>query len=469
MENLPSNVKVFGERSDTETFYEYADVFMFNSTYECNPIVLREAIGYGLPIIAHNLPQYEGMFDKYIQPIDTDLNIIERNYEIPTDNTSEIFGEKLHSFYTNIKSMQTIHKPIENIKINQHFVDQPFIEITGESDSLFTVRVYDENDEIYYQKTVLINHWIKLSRRYYTKWKTKIWQDGKLIYENVLSLENRRVFITFESSSLGDTIAWIPYCEEFRKKHNCELIVCTHKNFLFKNVYKNIQFVEPGTTVHNLYALYRIGWFYEEGREPVQPNTIPLQQTITNILGLEYKEIVPDIDFKPKRRVAKFKYVTIATNSTAGLKFYPKEHWQVIINYLASKGYKIINVSKERNPFENCSQIEDVSLENTMNVIHHSEFLIALSSGLAWLAYAMKKHVVMISNFTTKDHEFQINCTRITDESICHGCWNEKDVVFDKGDWEWCPHHKYDDRKWECHKAILPETIIHSINSLLPK
>jgi len=73
MNNLPKNVKVWGERSDVATFMQAADIFMFNSTFELNPLVLREAIGYGLPIIARNLPQYAGMYDGYISPIDTDL------------------------------------------------------------------------------------------------------------------------------------------------------------------------------------------------------------------------------------------------------------------------------------------------------------------------------------------------------------------------------------------------------------
>jgi hypothetical protein len=33
---------------------EAADDFMFNSTWECNPLVLREAIGYGKSIIAES-------------------------------------------------------------------------------------------------------------------------------------------------------------------------------------------------------------------------------------------------------------------------------------------------------------------------------------------------------------------------------------------------------------------------------
>jgi 3-deoxy-D-manno-octulosonic-acid transferase len=73
----------------------------------------------------------------------------------------------------------------------------------------------------------------KLSRKYYTKWKTRLFLED-LVFEHEFNLENSRVFIVFESSSLGDTIAWMPYCEEFRKKHNCHVIVSTFRNDMFE-------------------------------------------------------------------------------------------------------------------------------------------------------------------------------------------------------------------------------------------
>ena len=78
--------------------------------------------------------------------------------------------------------------------------------------------------------------------------------------------------------------------------------------------------------------MYKIGWFYEANKEPVLPNTIPLQQVVTNILGPDYVEIRPRIVISrvpfPMRQVA------IATNSTAGCKFWTREGWQEVINYL---------------------------------------------------------------------------------------------------------------------------------------
>ena len=53
MDNLPSNVTIWGERNDVDSFMIASDILMFNSTYECNPLVLKESISYGLKIILH--------------------------------------------------------------------------------------------------------------------------------------------------------------------------------------------------------------------------------------------------------------------------------------------------------------------------------------------------------------------------------------------------------------------------------
>ena len=307
----------------------------------------------------------------------------------------------------------------------------------------------------------------KLNRNYYTKWKTKLFVDD-LTFEHEFDLENSRVFIVFESSSLGDTIAWMPYCEEFRKKHNCHVIVSSFINSMFEDQYPKIEFVEPGEVVFNLKALYRLGWFYDYNKEPVLPNTIPLQKSAANILGLDYKEIHSRIYFDPKERPYPEKYICIAPRSTAGCKLWNNPTgWLELTKYLSDKGYKIINISKDGEQIEGVENISDDSMENTKNVIFHSEFVIGLSSGLSWLSWSLGKHVVMISNFTDADHEFTINCTRITNPSVCNGCWNNPMFKFDKGDWNWCPEHKDTNRQFECHKSITADMVINQIQHLL--
>jgi autotransporter strand-loop-strand O-heptosyltransferase len=454
MKDVPPNVKIWGERADVDLFMTAADVFMFNSTWECNPLVLREAMAHTLPIVARNLPQYGDMFTKYLDPIDTDLRTITRKYKTSNDKNSRAFALKHERAY---KELMKVPIRKQQVSITQHFVNQPFLEIKGNSESDFLVQFLDEKGSIYYQNTIKANHWVRLNRQWYTKWRTKVFEGKDLIYNSTLDLEGKKVFIAIDSKSLGDTLAWIPYVEEFRNKHNCTVVCSTFWNKILD--YPEIEFVEPGTMV-GCYCLYTLGWHWNEDKEPTLCNTIPLQQSASNILGLDYVELKPRLKYD-KEENKYGKYVTIATNSTAGLKFWLRSSWQQVINHLHERGYKVINTSKERNPFENCYQLEDTSIENTMSVIHHSEYMVGLSSGLSWLAFGLGKKVVMISAFTEADHEF--DCIRPRNNNVCTNCWNDPKQRFDAADYLYCPHHKGTERMFECQTSITPEMVIQQL------
>ena len=470
MNDVPTNVTIWGERSDADVFMTAADVFMFNSVWECSPLVLREAISKGKNIITRNLHQYRDMFTQYIEPLNEkclkqqlEANLIhKKSYVISNKNTTTRFKNNLMSMYNVVNNLSIVQNNVNDYKIVQHFVDEPFLEITGTSLSDFIVEFYD-GDKLIHRDLIKCNHWIKVNRKYYTKWKTVVYKDGIEVYNDTLDLSGKRVFISFESSSLGDTIAWIPYVLEFKNKHNCEVIVSTFKNFLFEKEYPELEFVNPGVQVNNLHALYRLGWHYDINKEPVLPNTIPLQQAATNILGLDYIEIKPRIYQSGNK--AHYKLVTIATNSTAGCKFWTRESWQEVINYLHKQGYIIKNVSLEDNPFDNCEPLLDKSMESTMEWVTQSEFFIGLSSGLSWLAFALDVPVIMISNFTQKDHEF--SCIRPINTNVCHGCWNDPQYKFNKGNYNWCPIHEGTERQFECQTSISSEQVIYEIKKLL--
>jgi autotransporter strand-loop-strand O-heptosyltransferase len=467
MKDLPSNIHVWGERNDVADFMAGADLFLFNSTFECNPLVIREAIGHGLPIIARNLPQYGDMFTPYITDLDV-AKLKEQVYEqLSSPKTYDIpENQELEFALTHLAIYQkVVHDVVqsnEHVTIDYNFILEPFLEIKGRSKSKFRVEYHDEEGVCHYRNTIGVQNWVKLNRRWFTKWTIKIWKDDEPYYEYTLDYTGKRVYIAFDSKSLGDSIAWMPYVLEFKKKHNCHVIVSTFKNFLFKDVYPEIEFIEPGQKANGIFGMYNIGWFYNPDKEPALCNTVKLQEAATNILGLDYQELKPRIAFTPRNNLYG-KYVTIATNSTTGCKFWTKEGWQLVINFLHEKGYKVINVSKEKNPFDNCEQIEDTSIENTMNIIHHSHLFIGLSSGLSWLAWALDKKVVMISNFTEADHEFQ--CIRIDNKNVCHGCWNKAEYKFDPGDWDWCPEHKGTDRQFECHQKIDASQVVFALLS----
>ena len=479
MQNLPPNVRVWGERNDVEDFIKACDIFMFNSTWECNPLVLREAISLGKKILARNLKEYLDMFTPFISVIDNNINktkntlleLIQTNvHHQISDDSFDLFGQQHLELYQKVyQSEMKMQESFlhDDVRFIQNFINQPLLEIKGTPGKEYDVKFFDEYDVCHYSQKIPANSWIRLNRQYYTKWTTKIWDGENQVYEYTISYEGKRVYIAFDSKSLGDSIAWIPYALEFKKKHNCHVIISTFWNHLFESVYPELEFINPGETAHNIHGMYKIGWFYDKNMEPEQPNLISLQKAATNILGLEFQEIKPKIALNAKENPYPTKYVTIATNSTAGLKFWTKEGWQEVINYLNSLGYMVINVSKEKNPFDSALQIADISIENTMNVIHHSEFFIGLSSGLSWLAWGLGKKVVMISNFTEEDHEFTSECIRIVNKSVCNGCWNKPDFHFDKGDWNWCPLHKDTPRQFECHKSITSSMVIKKIREII--
>jgi len=487
MNNLPKNVTVWGEREDVETFMKACDVLMFNSTWECNPLVVRESINYGMKIMTRNLPQYMGMFNEYITPIksnnyedikNTLLELLNSNktYEI---DTKRDFKKELLDFYKEVNNVsKTLNNPIiKSYKVNNHFVVNPFIEISGEEESNFEITFIDEDKNIIYQNNLAINSWVKLNREYYTKWTIRVKEDNNVIFSNILNLENRRVYISFGSKSLGDSLAWIPYCEEFRKKHNCELIVSTFLNDLFKDQYPNIEFVEPGETVYDIYAQYQLGWFYNENDEfdsnkhPFDFKKQPLQKTATDILGLDYLEIKPELKLP---NITKKKKVGIGFHSTAQAKYWNNpDGWQSVIDYLDSLGYECMIYSKEGNGYMNnfypkgVTIYEGGNLQEVIDDLSTCEFFVGLGSGLSWLAWACKLPVVLVSGFSEKWAETTLDTYRVINENVCHGCFNNDRLNAE--DWNWCPLHKGTNRQFECTKEISSDIVIKEINKIINK
>ena len=333
-----------------------------------------------------------------------------------------------------------------------------------EYDVVFTDTTTSKS-EIIYEVKMKPGSWAKLNRRYLSNIAIMVKYQGRTVKQiNLLDeLKGKRVFIVFESKSLGDSIAWIPYCLEFQEKYKCHVIVSTFKNFLFEKAYPELEFVDRGVVVHNIVAQVELGWFWDKHGEPTHPATVPLQQAASNILALEYKEIRPRIAFTPGERPAD-KYICISTRSTALCKHW--YYWKELIERLKSWGYRVFEMSQEADDL-GAERLEDTSLENVMNYLHHADLFIGLSSGISWLNWGLGKHTLMISNFTTSDHEFQEDCTRMTDLTVCHGCWNNPVFKFNKGDWNWCPEHEDTPRHFECHKSIKAETVFKAIKNLL--
>jgi len=345
-------------------------------------------------------------------------------------------------------------------KYNLNLVNGLFFELTHTPENKeYKIVFLDKKNELY-TTTLKKGMWAKYSQRYLTNYFVEIW-DGEQLKERISFIDHmkgKRVFISFESSSLGDSIAWIPYCLEFKNIYQCDVIVSTFKNELFESVYPELTFVGRGVVVNNIAAMLEIGWFYDAMKEPVHPATIPLQQAASNILNLKHREIKPRIAFTPKERPAVNEYVCISTRSTAQCKHW--YYWSELIETLKSKGYKVFEMSQEADEL-GAEKLDDTSLQNVMNYLHHADHYIGLSSGISWLNWAVGKETVMISNFTEEDHEF--SCIRITNKNVCNGCWNNPLFKFNKGDWNWCPENENSPRQFECHKAISMNDVLEKL------
>ena len=92
LDDLPDNIKVWDERDDVDSFYSACDLFYFASTMECNPLVIKEALSWNMPILMRDLKYLDGMYDdnNNISYIDNNINnsvdAIYKKLNIQTDD-----------------------------------------------------------------------------------------------------------------------------------------------------------------------------------------------------------------------------------------------------------------------------------------------------------------------------------------------------------------------------------------------
>lgn len=293
----------------------------------------------------------------------------------------------------------------------------------------------------------------------------------------------KTVCIHLLSNSMGDTIASTPYVSEYQKKHNVNVIFNINDPYIFllNECYENIQFVGRNDVVQ-----------YDEKIDIDYDFSKSVQGGYAEQLGFENPPYIrPIVSIPEMLRPIKNKYVALGVHSTCQIKYWNHPNglasqsdsinWNELSAILRKRGYTPVTVEKEEMygippfyngvPSKSNKQIGKTLLD-AVNIINHSEFYIGLSSGMSWVAHALGKKVVMISNFTEDWNEFDLSLDdyiRITNKSVCHGCWNKVNVehTFDKNDWYWCPEHKGTKRQFECHKSITPEMVIDKIQHLL--
>jgi autotransporter strand-loop-strand O-heptosyltransferase len=374
----------------------------------------------------------------------------------------------------NIKNTNNI-KEVENV-LHINFIKGAFAEIRGSREAEYTVKFINQlNGKTEYETTIKNNMWCRCSIEYFVNWRIEVYENGVLWKVHTYNANDKRVYIAFDSKALGDTLAWIPYIDEFRKKHKCEVICSTFMNERFVKEYPQIEFVNPGNGVNDLYAMYSFGLFYKEDntfnsfKNPFDPKHQPMQKMATDILGLEYNEIRPKITHNP---VQKEKQVTIAIHGTAQSKYWNNSNgWQEVVDWLNLKGYKVKLVSREGDGYmgnlhpKGIEQLPNGPIENVMDEMLKSEVFIGIGSGLSWLAWGLGVKTVLISGFSYDWAEMR-DCIRISaPEGKCEGCFNR--IKLDAGDWNWCPDHKGTERQFECTKSIQPYMVIEELEKIL--
>ncbi len=377
------------------------------------------------------------------------------------ENAAKIASNELKDFLNNL--------PPNKIEIS--FKNGPKVEVLGQNKSNYKIEFINGfNNKVEHSDVISNNMWTKSNKEFYIPWIIKI--NDKVVH--TFDVKGKNIKISFDSKSIGDTLAWMPHVLEFKKIYKCNVCVSTFHNEWFENLkaYKDIKFIKPDI-LYNAYAHYKIGWFKKNGKwdnglkNPIQANTIPLIKTITDILNVPYRELNYGVDFSPSKRPIKEKYICIGPRSTAGIKEWPYDNWRKLADKLNKKGYKVVNISYEGFEGKNIINKKELDWPTTWNYLYHAEVFIGLGSGLSWVNWALNKHTIMINNFIPYGYEFTSNLTKLENHSVNNNIWSNPHYVFDAGDWDWDPEYQGTEKQHIAQKSITVKQVYDSVINYL--
>jgi autotransporter strand-loop-strand O-heptosyltransferase len=320
------------------------------------------------------------------------------------------------------------------------------------------------------------------TKKYFVPFEIEIRSGGEEVFRHRLDLAGREVLIQFPVGTLGDLIAWFPYAVKFGERHRCKLTCAMGAPLigLFQAAYPWIDFVTPERVdPAGYYATYNIGLFFNDAQSFYQPcdfRVVGLHRTAGYILGVDPAEMPPEVALPDDSRPIPEKYVCIAAQSTTQSKYWNHPHgWREIVQFLKDHGYRVICIDQKAAhghgtvwnhiPYGAEDQTGDRPLAERARWLRHAEFFVGLSSGLSWLAWAMRTPVVLISGFTHPVNEFATPY-RVINMHTCNSCWNDTSVRFDHHDFLWCPRHAGTPRQFECTRMITPAQVRGAIRQI---
>jgi len=466
MQDLPPNVHIHGERNDINTFYQLADGVVFNSTWECNPLALRQALGYPIPVMARNLSQYHSMYTGQLTEIQGDttdpLRLVEmlQNPQQRKQNDQAMAKFKKEHLDAYLKT--TKGPVIRTAHVRDGYTIQwnngPTVR--SKAGRPLDVEFWADGELVYKNTLEAQGYWCRPADEWHRDWTVKV--DGK---EHRLNLKDSVVHIQFDSGSLGDTLSWVEPVVEFKRLNGIKkLYLGTHKNWLFDHEYyrqQGIEFVAIGDSPEDTLARWSVGvhmqdppgtpWFPNRNKRDWRK--VYLGDIAGDHLGLtESVRRAPKLAYAGKHFQER-PYVCIATASTAQAKYWNNPTgWQDLIDHYTAKGYDVYHLSKEGTGLKGIIQAPE-ALDKVYMLLQGAERFYGISSGLSWFAWCTNVPITLISGFTPEECEFLDDRTvRVINKSVCNSCWAWDH--FNRGDWNWCPTGKDTDRHFECTKQI---------------
>jgi autotransporter strand-loop-strand O-heptosyltransferase len=325
------------------------------------------------------------------------------------------------------------------------------------------------------------------SKRFYVRFRLEVFEGGEPILQHDYDCRGREVLIQFPVGTLGDTLAWFPYAARFAEVHGCRL-TCALSGLiipLLKDQYPDISFVTHEQVVEaklqeTFYATYSLGLFFDDKDNIWQPTDfrlVGLHRTAGYILGVDPAEAPPRVSIPPEPRPIAEPYVCIAVQSSSGCKMWNNPlGWREVVAHLKAAGLRVICIDQKpvhgsgllhtHIPHGAEDQTGDRPLTERAHWLAHAQAFVGLSSGLAWLAWAVGVPQVVISGFTHPTNEFTTPY-RVINWHTCNSCWNDPGLRFKHDDFMWCPRHQNTPRHFECTRLITSAQVNAQIDRAL--
>jgi len=280
---------------------------------------------------------------------------------------------------------------------------------------------------------------------------------------NLENFEGKELLLHFDSFCLGDTICFSSLIDAFMDYHKPKYVwITTFFPHLLKSHRPDYEFINANESGFiEIDKLIDVGY----DKNNIAHTLGGMFYAAKDTMRLPQETKPGKCPVIPKVRIANPKKITIGPETIKEISqwnYGGTSGWQEVVNSLHNIGYNVYNIS-----YENTMNLENVigfhghdDLNVAIDHIVSSRFFIGLSSGLSWLAWAYGVPVVMISNFTKRQNEF--DCFRVTNPYVCNGCFNIFPNIKTK-----CPIFLGTDRENECHLSITPDMVMAEINKTI--